>query len=156
MNGLKILTVFISFFVSGLLAHAAEAATLKILPASGAFEEGTTFSVGVYVSSPDQAMNAASGVLSFPTDLLQVVSLSKSDSIANLWVQEPSYSNFDGRINFEGVVLNPGFKGSSGKIIQIRFRVRKVGSATVRFNSGMVLANDGKGTNILEGLRSAS
>jgi hypothetical protein len=137
-------------------AHATHAATLSLSPASGAFEEGTTFTVGVYVSSADQAMNAASGVLSFPADALQVISLSKSGSIANLWVQEPSYSNLDGTVTFEGVVLNPGFQGASGKMIDVRFRVRRTGSAAVSFSSGSVLANDGAGTNILSGMSGGS
>ncbi|GAI09678.1 unnamed protein product, partial [marine sediment metagenome] len=109
----------------------------------------------VYVSSADQAMNAASGVVSFPQDKLEVSSLSKSGSIFALWVQEPSFSNSAGTINFEGIVLNPGFTGTAGKIITTNFRVKAAGLANINFSSGSVLANDGKGTNILTSLGSA-
>lgn len=136
--------------------HAAGAATLNISPATGTFEAGTTFTAGVYVSSQDQVMNAASGVLSFPLDTLQVISLSKNGSVANLWVQEPAYSNFDGTVTFEGVALNQGFQGASGKLLDVRFQVKKTGSATVNFTSGTILANDGKGTNVLTGFSGAS
>lgn len=157
MNRFTITFLFVVALVYGLPAHFANAAVLRISPASGSFEQGTTFTAGVYVSSPDQAMNAASGVLSFPIDMLQVLSLSKSGSIANLWVQEPAYSNFDGSVTFEGVVLNPGFRGTSGKLIEVQFRARrKIGKADFKFTSGSVLANDGKGTNILTGLEGAS
>lgn len=52
--------------------------------------------------------------------------------------------------------MNPGFTGSAGKIITANFRVKNVGSAQLSFSSGSVLANDGKGTNILTNLGNAS
>jgi hypothetical protein len=101
-------------------------------------------------------MNAASGVISFPSDKLEVTSLSKTGSIFNLWVEEPSFSNSNGTVNFEGIVLNPGFTGAAGKIITANFKVKAAGVATLNFSSGSVLANDGKGTNILANMGSAS
>ena len=77
----------------GLLPSGAEAATLSFSPSFGSHASGNTFSVGVFVSSADQAMNAASGAISFPADKLEVISLSKTGSIFTLWVQEPSFSN---------------------------------------------------------------
>jgi len=126
----------------------AQAASLYFFPSSGSYEVGKTFSATVYVSSADQAMNAASGVISFPKTQLEVVSLSKTGSIFGLWVQEPSFSNSAGMVNFEGIALNPGFTGASGKLITINFKVKAAGSAALNFSSGSVLANDGQGTNI--------
>ncbi len=137
------------------LPTAASAATLYFSPSSGSHAVGTTLSVSVYVSSADQAMNAASGVISFPSDKLEVASLSKTGSIFTLWVQEPSFSNSAGTINFEGIVLNPGFTGSSGKAITIVFRTKAAGNTPLTFSSGSALANDGKGTNILASLGNA-
>jgi len=132
------------------------AASLYLSPATGSYNIGQTFSIGVYISSVDQAMNAASGVISFPSDKLEVISLSKSGSIITLWVQEPTFSNTLGTINFEGIVLNPGFTGSSGKVITVNFKTKAIGSAPLTFSSGSVLANDGKGTNILASIGSGS
>jgi hypothetical protein len=132
------------------------AATLSISPSSGTYNVGQTFSINVYVSSLDQNMNAAGGVILFPSDKLQVLSLSKSGSIINLWMQEPSFSNNLGTINFEGVVFNPGFQGSSGKIITVTFKVKAVGAASLSLTSSSVLANDGQGTNILTNLGKAN
>lgn len=138
----------------------ASAASLYFSPSSGSYKVGQNFSVGIYVSSLDQAMNAASGAISFSSDKLEAVSVSKTGSIMNLWVQEPSFSNSpvggQGAASFEGIVLNPGFTGSAGKIITINFRVKSAGAGTLSFSSGSVLANDGKGTNILENLGSAN
>lgn len=137
-------------------AQSAQAANLYFLPSSGSFSVGKTITASVYVSSPDQAINAASGIISFDQNKLQVVSLSKTGSIMSLWVQEPSFSNITGTVNFEGIVLNPGFIGSSGKIINIVFKAKASGVAPLSFSSASVLANDGKGTNILTNSGSAS
>jgi hypothetical protein len=130
----------------------ANAANLYFSPSSGSYTVGSSFSVSVYTSSADQAMNAASGVISFPQDKLEVSSISKSGSIISLWVQEPLFSNSAGTVSFEGIVLNPGFTGATGKIITINFRAKAAGTALLNFSSGSVLANDGKGTNILVSL----
>lgn len=127
----------------------AQAASLRLSPASGTYNVGQTMSVSVLVNSTDQAMNAVSGILSFSRNLLEVTSLSKGGSIMSLWVKEPSYSNSTGSINFEGVVLTPGFSGSTGNIITINFRVKDIGTAQVGFETAQVLANDGNGTDIL-------
>jgi len=116
------------FVIFGILPVTAQAASLYFSPSSGTHAVGTSFTVSVYVSSADQAMNAASGVISFPSDKLSVESLSKSGSVFSLWVQEPSFSNSAGTINFEGIVLNPGFTGASGKAINITFKTKAAGS----------------------------
>ncbi|MEK7592171.1 MAG: cohesin domain-containing protein [Patescibacteria group bacterium] len=151
----SIVTVFalgVLFFTPGIL----HAASLNFSPPSGSHTVGSTFSVSVNVESSDQAMNAASGVVSFPWDKLEVVSLSKAGSIFSLWPAEPSFSNSGGTVSFEGIVLNPGYTGANGKILTITFKVRNTGTANVSFSSGSVLANDGTGTNILNSFRVAT
>jgi hypothetical protein len=137
-------------------AHCAQAASLYLSPDNITAQAGSSFSVGLYVSSLDQPMNAAGLTLRFPTDLLQVTGVTKNNSIFNLWVQEPSYSNKDGTVNFEGIVLNPGFTGAAGRMLTVNFRIRNVGSGKVRISEGQVLANDGDGTSITGSLGSAT
>ena len=129
----------------------ASAATFRVVPPASTIKEGETISVTVSITSDDQSMNAAEGVLKFPTELLQVVGVSKAGSILGLWVQEPSYSNTLGTVNFEGVALNPGYTGTNGTILTIIFRARAQGSASLSIEGGSVLANDGNGTQILTG-----
>lgn len=148
--------LFISSVLFFLIPTSTQAATLYFSPNSGSYSVGQTFSVSILVSSTDQTMNAVSGSVSFPKELLQVTSLSKTSSVVSLWVQEPSFSNSDGTVNFEGIVLNPGFTGSSGKIITLNFKVRATGKAPLSFTTSSVLANDGKGTNILSTAGSAN
>lgn len=130
--------------------------TLLIAPSSGDYTEGQTFSVRVLLTSTGQSVNAVSGVLDFPRDILQVVSVAKTGSMLTLWVQEPSFSNAKGTVTFEGVVPNPGFIGSNGRIITVNFRALKSGTAELKLLSGSILANDGQGTDILRTLGSAS
>jgi len=134
--------------IVGLFPVVTFAASLTFSPQSGTYTAGSKITVNVYVSSADQSMNAVSGTLSFPTDLLSVSSISKSSSIISLWTIEPNFSNNAGSVNFEGIVLNPGFIGSNGKIISVTFTARSVGTANIAFNSGSVLANDGTGTSL--------
>ncbi|MEK7650584.1 MAG: hypothetical protein AAB364_01795 [Patescibacteria group bacterium] len=150
--------IFLIFFASVLfLAPSfAHAASLSLSPNTGNFSAGQNFAVTIIVSTPDQAMNAVSGVVTFPADLLQVTSLSKGGSVVGLWVQEPSFSNSAGTINFEGVALNPGFTGNSGRVLSINFRAKRAGSAKLSFVTPAVLANDGQGSNILTSAGSAS
>lgn len=130
-------------------ANTAQAASLSLAPATGTFSVGKTFSLRVYAASKDQALNAVSGTITFPPETLAVTAIAKSGSVVSLWVQEPSFSNSAGRVNFEGIVLNPGYTGSGGLLLTVTFRAKAVGSAVVRFSEGSVLANDGAGTEIL-------
>ena len=131
-------------------------ASTYISPSSGRYNIGDTVTLGVYIASPDMSVNAVSGVLSFPKEKLEVLSVSKDGSIMSFWVQQPSFSNTLGTISYEGVVLNPGLTGEAGKILNITFKVIAAGNGTFSFSSASILANDGKGTNILKGIRNAS
>lgn len=124
-------------------------AGLSFSPSSGTYQPGSTVKVGVYVNSEGKVLNAVSGLVTFPSDTLEVVSVSKGQSIVSLWVQEPSFSNADGTVRFEGVVLNPGYSGSAGKVIDITFAVKAAGEASLVFTEGSILANDGEGSEIL-------
>lgn len=148
--------VFISVFVvlfGG--AHFAYAAGISFSPASGTYRVGDTFPVGIVVASPDQAVNAVSGRVLFSPSKLEVVHISKSASILDLWIAEPTYSNGAGTIDFEGIAFNPGYQGGSGQVILITFRVKDSGSIPLSFSSAFVLANDGRGTDVLKDIGSA-
>jgi hypothetical protein len=143
------------FIVLAFLPKLASAASIYVSPQSDSYSSGKTFSARVRVSS-NQAVNAVSGTLNFPTDKLQVTSVSKVGSILTLWVQDPSYDNLSGRVSFEGVVPNPGYSGSDGLVVSITFKVVGAGTANVNFSDASVLANDGSGTNILTTITPAS
>jgi hypothetical protein len=145
-----VLAVF--FFFSGF--SPVFSANLMVSPNSGNYNVGDSFSVTIYTSSNEQALNALSGRINYPSDKLLVTSVSKASSIVNFWTIDPGeYLSEPGVVRFEGVVLNPGYKGFRGSIFTINFKVKAQGTASVNFLSASVLANDGKGTNILSSVR---
>ena len=117
-------------------------------------QEGDRLTIDIKVKSPDQPINAVSGIISFPSDLVRVVSFSKDKSIINLWIGEPRESG--NRIVFEGVILNPGFRGSNGIIFSVTLEAKRSGTVPLNFTEGAVLANDGLGTNVLATLPGTS
>ena len=108
------------------------------------------------MNTEGQSINAVDGTIGFNPSNIEVVSVSKNNSILNLWVQDPTYSNVAGNINFGGVVLNPGYSGSSGTLITVTLKAKKDGQANVNFITASVLANDGYGTNVLKSMNGAS
>ena len=144
-------TLIISIITLVFLPFAANAATLYITPSGGTYKSGELFSVLVNVNTLSKSINAASGQLNFDSAKLEVVSLGYSNSIFTLWTQGPAFSNSAGSITFSGGLPSPGFTGPSGAVLRVTFKPKGVGQAAVNFASGSILANDGKGTNILDG-----
>ena len=149
-----VLGIFLILY-SFLHISVAEAATLHFSPQSGTYEVGQLFSVQVLVASPAKKMNAVGATISFSPSDLELISLSESGSLIEVWGESPEFSNSTGRVSFEGLILD-GYQGESGKIITMVFRAKNPGEATLRFSSGGVLAYDGLGTSILAGLEHAS
>ncbi len=150
----KIFKLIFVFILFGFLPFFAHAATLSVSPASGSFNVGDKITVRVMVSS-DVPVNAVSAVLSIPTSIFTIESVSKSGSILNFWVTEPSFSKGAGILSFEGVKLN-GFPGGTGAVVTATLRAVAPGTGTILFNSGQVLANDGQGTDVTSGMTKAT
>lgn len=134
----------------------AAGATMYLTPSSGTYVINGTFNVSVKVNTGGDGINAAEGKISFDNNLLDVVSVSKGGSIFPFWTTEPSFSNSAGTISFGGGLPPPAYNGTAGHIFSITFKAKKSGGAQVRFASGAVLANDGKGTNVLASMGSGS
>lgn len=122
------------------------AADLSFSPSSRTYEVGDRIELKVLVSG-NVSLNAVSGVASVPTSHFVIESISKSTSILNFWVTEPSFSKSLGTVRFEGVALN-GFTGLSGTVLTVRIRAIETGIVRVSFQTGQILANDGEGTDI--------
>lgn len=129
--------------------HTLFAANIILSPPNTTTKVGKTFSVDVLVNNNKDAINAVSGLISFPSDVLSVSSISKSGSFISLWAEEPTFSNTNGTVSFEGVALNPGFSGQTGKVLTVTFKAKQAGNINILVKSGSVLANDGNATNVL-------
>ncbi len=156
--------IFVKFVFSTILivlfllcfSNATHAASLSFLSASSDVSVGNILSVKVLVDTNGKVINSANGVIQFPSDLLDVLSISKSSSIFSLWVEDPKFSNSVGQITFNGGLPNPGYIGNNGEIISIVFKAKKQGVASILFLDVAVLANDGLGTDILSSKNSTS
>jgi hypothetical protein len=147
----KVFVLLFAAFIFGISVALAEAATMSLTPGSGVYTSGATFTARVVVNSGGQSINAAEGTLKFNPNELTVVGVNRSGSIFNLWVAEPSFSNSAGTISFSGGAPT-GYNGGGGNIMTVTFRAKGSGTAKVTFTNGSVLANDGRGSNVLSGM----
>jgi len=161
MRRIKFLFVLVAIVLVNILPYLnssvkAAGATLFLSPASGEYVQGKTITVKVMVNSGGSpGINASEGSLKFDPNFLSVTSLSNTGTIFKLWVTDPVYSNSAGTITYGGGL--PGaYTGSAGLIFSIVFNVKKAGDTAVTFSSGSVLAQDGKGTDILSGYGNGS
>lgn len=146
--GKYLVALAVSLVLHAVFVAVADAATLSLSPATGVYASGNTFTARVVVQPQGKSVNAAEGTLAFNPNELAVVSVNRTGSIFNLWVTEPTFSNSAGTISFSGGVPS-GYSGNSGTVMNIIFRAVGAGTAKVNFKNGSVLANDGRGTNIL-------
>ena len=129
-------------------ANTALAADLVISPSTGSYSSGQTFTTTVRVVPGGDNVNAVESTLSFDSERLSVVSVSKTGSVFTLWTTEPTFSNSAGTVTFGGGSPTP-FTTTSN-LVNITFRVTGEGDATVDFDAASVLAADGRGTDVFE------
>ena len=151
--------IFVLSFSVGLSTNLARAqstqsATLFFSTPSTQVKEGDKITINVEVNSGGQSINAVSGTVSFPAQLVHVISINKDTSIVKLWTQQPKIRSSS--ILFEGIILNPGFNGKDGLVFSITFEAEAGGKVNLNFNNGAVLANNGLGTNVLATLSSSN
>ncbi|KKT41084.1 MAG: hypothetical protein UW30_C0012G0010 [Candidatus Giovannonibacteria bacterium GW2011_GWA2_44_13b] len=141
---LAVTFAFLPFFAS------AENASLYLRPSSGTYSVGSVFEAGIYMNTGGNNVNAVKVDLQFPPDKLQVVSPNLGKSIISFWVIQPTFSNSNGTISFQGGVPPPGINTTDGYISSIIFRVVNVGTAAISIkDSSRVLLADGKGSDVL-------
>ncbi len=143
-----IFTIISFLFFFGAIALNASAATIYLLPEERTFSLGEEFTVTVGVRTPDTTINASQAIIHFPSDILELVSVDRTGSIFNFWVEEPTISNENGTLGFIGGT-SKGVSGTSLEIIKLRFKTTGAGVAEITASDAIVTANDGKGTNVL-------
>jgi hypothetical protein len=131
------------------------AAVMQVSPSTGVYQAGATFSVDIQIRTGGDSVNASEGTLKFNPNQLSVVSVGRSSSIFNLWTAEPAFSNSAGTVTFSGGTPS-GYTGSVGRVVTVTFRTKGAGTSQISFSNGSVLANDGRGTNILTSMNGGS
>lgn len=141
---LAIALIAVSLFSAG----KASAAIMNLSLGNDTFGIGDKFSVDIKIDSEGASINAAQAALQFPKDILQVDSIDKSSSVFGFWLQEPAFDNNAGTVSFIGGTIN-AFSGKSLEVLQIVFKVKGAGTATLSLSDAAVTAADGSGTNVL-------
>ena len=83
-------------------ANTASAASLFWVPSTGEFALSKEVVADLKIDCEGVGVNAAQATVRFPTDILEVKSIDKADSVFSFWLEEPSFSNTDGAITFIG------------------------------------------------------
>ncbi len=149
-------TLFLVVAFCLLATSSASAATLSLSPSTTTLSAGNIVTIKILTNTLGVSINNAEATLQFPTDLLEVVSVSKAGSIFTLWVEDPSYSNASGKVSFNGGIASPGYSGSAGTIASVTFKAKKQGTASLLFTDAAVRQNDGLGTDVLSSKGSAT
>jgi hypothetical protein len=127
------------------------AATLYLSSDKEVVSIGETFEIIIKIDSEDVGINAAQVTLQFSKDILEIEDLDKSDSVFNFWLEEPAFSNEDGRVTFIGG-SNFGSSGKSLKILKMTLKVKGSGQGKFVFTDGAITVSDGSGTNVLSAM----
>ncbi len=134
--------------ISGFLLGPAIISTpvnVSLEPKEGLLVVGETVTVSIIVEA-DLPVNVFKGLVAFNPEILTVSSIEYNTSIANLWAEEPWYSNGDGTIGFAGGTTNLGGFVGKGPLITITFTAKNIGEAKVVMTEMRVLQHDGLGT----------
>lgn len=152
MPQLQILGLVVASVLAGLLSASVLVATLNIAPAAmlltpdrATLQLGDTITETIRVSATTP-VNVFRGVVVFDETKLQVERIDYNTSIADLWAEEPWYTNGDGTISFTGGTTQPGGFLGDGDLLTITFTSIATGSARVALQDIAILQHDGLGT----------
>jgi hypothetical protein len=127
-----------------------------IIPSRGQYRLGEVFPMKIEISNLKNAINAVQADIGFDPQKIEVVDVSTKDSFANIFLQK-EINNEAGWARLTGGLPNPGFFADHGTFGTVYFKGKSPGLVRVEFlGSSLVLANDGRGTNVLKELPSAS
>lgn len=127
-----------------------------VIPTKGQYRLGEIFPMKIEIAGIKTPINAVQADLGFEPAKLEVVDISTEDSFANIFVQK-EINNDGGYSRLTGGLPNPGFFSDRGLFGTVFFKGKSPGVVKIEFlPSSMVLANDGRGTNVLKDLASVS
>ncbi len=151
---LQFLPAIFLFFAWG---NFADAATMYLLPDQRRLSIGQEFNVDIKIDTSDSSssINSAQATIQFPVSILKVGSVDKQNSAFGFWLEDPVISNDSGTVHFIGGSIK-GVAGSAIQVLRVKFKTTGAGTADLKIADGAVTAADGKGTNILSGVKGVS
>jgi len=166
LNGILIL--FFSV-ISGLVVYAeyalittynpsltGKSASFLVPSSNNKHKIGEIFPMEVFVEGIKTPINTVQIDLSFDPSTLEAIKISTDDSFATVFIDKV-INNEVGYTRLTGGLPNPGYDQSKGYFGTVYFKGKIPGVALVEFlPTSVVLANNGRGTNVLKTLGTAS
>ncbi len=126
------------------------------IPPKGQYRLGEIFPMKIDLAGLKKPINAVQVDVGFNPNRLEIAEISTQDSFAKVFIQK-EIENDAGYARLTGGIYNPGYTGEQGHFATFYFKGISPGLAKVEFlPTSLVLANDGKGTNLLKNLSSTS
>lgn len=91
-------------------------------------------------------VNAIGATIEYPSDLVEIVGISKKKSFLDLWTEETAIREDIGEVHFSGGTTRPGGMIGTGTVLTLSIKTKKPGDAKIAFKEAQILAHDGKGT----------
>ncbi len=134
--------LFSIFYFLFSFSSSAKAATLYAGSATETVYEGQSFVIEWYMDTEGVNANSLSLKLNFTKETLEVVEASPGDSLINLWVTAPKYSNEQGTIELVGGVPS-GFVSANAPIFRTIFKAKSQGRGKIIMEDNSMVVGGG-------------
>lgn len=157
LTGISIGVVFLENAVIDSSGFLSSGKTVSFnIPEKNQYRTNEIFPMKIEISGIKTSINVVQADITFDPDVLEVVDLSTKDSFASIFVQKDINNNL-GYIRLTGGIPSLGYSKETGVFGTVYFKAKNAGLAHVSFlPTSMVLADDGRGTNILKSFPSTS
>ncbi len=123
-------------------------ATLDLSPLTAAKKVDNLFSVEIRVNTAGEAVNTIKAYLTFDPNVLEVLSISTSGSVATIFTEnEPD--NLNGTIHITGAASGNGYTGTNGLVATLNLRAKQAGTSTLTFTSDSRVISSTDSTDVL-------
>lgn len=127
-----------------------------VIPSKGQYRINEVFRMPIEIVGVETPINAVQADLGFDPEKIEAINISTEGSFANIFIQK-EINNDMGYVRLTGGLPNPGFFSDRGLFGTVLFKGKSPGVVKIEFlPSSMALTNDGRGTNVLKDLVSAS
>ena len=129
---------------------------LMEIPMENEYRIGELFAMPVELSGLEVPINTVQVDLKYPSELLEIVEVLTTDSFADIFLQKEVRNDL-GIARISGGLPSPGYSEESGLFARVLFVAKFSGLGEVQIlPTSMVLANDGKATNVLAEFKSTT
>lgn len=123
------------------------AAVVSLSPPGLTIARGETVPVQVVVDTEGASVNVIQGVVTYPTELVDIVEVRRGSSVLKLWTEPPTVDHAAGTVRFVGGIPN-GRIAHDAEVLTLLVAGQHSGSGLIGIDSAQtaVLLNDGAGT----------